>query len=673
MKNQNIIKNLVVLVVLMMVSSVNALCDHKIYVEVSSGTSIGENWDKNHVLIRNLDDDGYIMMVAIHKTNGTGDHWAVRLTETTDAGVEVWSFDYELLEAGTEELSATPFAIIHNLDNDGYVIAGAWENWGSSSLTHANQLSPFYLEVDGSGGVVEIKRHKVEGGNKGYVPLSICKGVDEYLTVGVKSTDYECISCARKIARLSKLDASLEETAARDLFNNYTITTTTPFVESYFDALCKIKKVPGQNEYIISGSLTENIVANTATSCGIYQKAGCSVAYIAKINSSLQIQWDKQFTDYGNQTPAAEPIHTTCPDFTFDSGEGETSVHGVINIIIEQNRTRFPGYYFELDYTNGSQSVFKLIGNTDSLRSSFFTNIFEEEDSLYLCGFAHKTVNGNPQYGQLMPTVFILDKSALTEAGTFYINADNNNFFNPGGFDDCYLGVHYLNTNDTYDDLVLSDGSCSGLVTPNNQTKSPIIYAPSSWVYVDHDGLNLACHVTYKGQNANITYSTSPTFFTSPEFHPSLYYDITSDECNYFEDDLVFQQNEDFEGSDAGDFLIDTTTEVERTVDDHDPDILVGVESCQIGGEAFFNGGSIFDEGMERQKNGLESVFGESEDAKGHEAYAIYDMRGVLIAKSESFEYLEAELRRAGIAEGVYIFSKSIDGKVVRVQKFMLK
>jgi len=307
----------VLLFIFILTSFIPCFANFKAFVRTQAGSTLAHERFKNHVLIRNAEDDGYLIMAAVVKSNGTKEYWGIRLISVSNEGDSTdWSYDYGLVQTGTFPLSTTPFSVIPNKDTSGYIICGAWQDYNNTSLRHEGIQQPFYLEVDKYGAVVKSHRGYIDNGTMGFVPLSIAKSEVGYFVAGVQSDDFECISCGRKSGRVAKLDSNFKEYASITLTSNYTISPSTPPMlghSSYFDALSKIKSIPGTHDYIVSGSLTENIVDDPV--CNLYGEAGISSGYIARMDSSLGLVWERQFSI----NPGTSVVHSTIPDFVLDS------------------------------------------------------------------------------------------------------------------------------------------------------------------------------------------------------------------------------------------------------------------------------------------------------------------------------------------------------------------
>ncbi|MCB9245195.1 MAG: hypothetical protein H6606_02090 [Flavobacteriales bacterium] len=514
---------------LLTLGSISSQAHFKAYVRTQNGATIATELFKNFVVIQNTNNDGFILMSAVVKSNGTREYWQIRLIATDLQGnIQNWSYDYGLLEA-TFPISTTPFAITTNLNNTGYVICGAWQPSTNTSLRHEGLQHPFYMEIDTLGNVTKTHRGTINNGTMGFVPLSICKGVNEYLVAGVQSDDFECVSCGRKMGRVAKLDTSFAETSCMTLSSNYTIVPTVPPLhgsDSYFDALGKIKKVPGVNQFIISGSVTENI--SDDPTCTAYGSVGISAGYIARIDSALNIVWEKKFKQNTNF-----PDHYTVPDFAIDSEEG--SVYLAVQWIFDQSSNGIPLHFVSLEASSGSLQEEFLIDGLGHLPSNYTTNLYIDERYIYVCGFANDTFNPSPIRNHLLPHVILLlkdDPDCVVR--TFYLQANN------GGYSslletDGYLGHRYIRTNDYYEDVVkYPPWTCNSTQQADTTLYSPMIYAGSSWVYCD--SMDLACIAPHN--SGPLVYSDTFTHSTYPQYYPSLYYSLDTAACYYQEIEL---------------------------------------------------------------------------------------------------------------------------------------
>ncbi|MCB9245197.1 MAG: T9SS type A sorting domain-containing protein [Flavobacteriales bacterium] len=513
---------------LLTLGSISSQAHFKAYVRTQNGATIATELFKNFVVIQNTNNDGFILMSAVVKSNGTREYWQIRLIATDLQGnIQNWSYDYGLLEA-TFPISTTPFAITTNLNNTGYVICGAWQPSTNTSLRHEGLQHPFYMEIDTLGNVTKTHRGTINNGTMGFVPLSICKGVNEYLVAGVQSDDFECVSCGRKMGRVAKLDTSFAETSCMTLSSNYTIVPTVPPLhgsDSYFDALGKIKKVPGVNQFIISGSVTENI--SDDPTCTAYGSVGISAGYIARIDSALNIVWEKKFKQ--NST---SPIHFTVPDFAIDTAT--ENIYLAVQWIIDDAANGIPLHFARINSSNGAIQKESFFDAGLHLPSNYTTNIYFDNNYVYACGFANDTMNASPERNHLLPHIIILEKDnpdSIVKA--FYLHANNGGY--PSLLEmDGYLGHRYINTNTNFEDIVVFNKTVSPTCNQTQKsdlTYSPVIYAGSSWVYCD--SMDLACIAPHN--SGPLVYRDTFTHSTYPQYFPSLYYAIDSAACYYNE------------------------------------------------------------------------------------------------------------------------------------------
>ncbi|MCB9245202.1 MAG: hypothetical protein H6606_02125 [Flavobacteriales bacterium] len=403
-------------------------------------------------------------------------------------------------------ISTTPFAITTNLNNTGYVICGAWQPSTNTSLRHEGLQHPFYMEIDTLGNVTKTHRGTINNGTMGFVPLSICKGVNEYLVAGVQSDDFECVSCGRKMGRVAKLDTSFAETSCMTLSSNYTIVPTVPPLhgsDSYFDALGKIKKVPGVNQFIISGSVTENI--SDSIPCLANGAVGISAGYIARIDSALNVVWEKKF----KKNNGGIPEHFTVPDFAIDTSQ--STVFAATNWITSIGGGAHPVHLSEIDLSNGN-IISELYPDGSHLPSTYVTNIHVDENFVYASGIGYGS-----NIDEMWPVLTVLKKSTLdTVFRYFYLQANNNGYASLVDLN-CYLGPSYLQTNSTSEDVVILDGCSNTKLPHNNRLFSPVCYVPSSWVYID--SMDLACTVPQK--SGPLVYRDTFTHSTYPQYYPS--------------------------------------------------------------------------------------------------------------------------------------------------------
>ena len=656
-----------------------AKSDHHTYVKTVSGSTILPDAGKNHVLIRNNDDDGYIMMIAILKDNGSGrNYWTTRIIETDDNGSVNWSKDYELLTAETFETSACPFAITPNHNGDGYIIAGAWQNYTEDNIVHEGIQSPFYIEIDNIGSVNQVQRQDLDDGNIGFVPLSICLGnasnVD-YMLVGVMSIDFASISSGAKEGRIARINSSLEETDSKIIKSGFVIDPNSTFDGhlSYFDAMCKIKHIPDQDdEYIISGSVTGDIAEECPT-CSIYEGAGMSKAYIARIDDNLDIVWDKEWAFFSSSAEAL--VHASCPDFSFDPEDGQDNVlHGIINWIMSEDGNAASGYYFELDLTNGSVSSFDVIDYSHSFSSDFLTNIFVDDDNIYICGFGHGLGASGPAIGSLLPLAWIFDKSTFNQSGSYILDIDNY-AFDVAQFEDCYLGIYYQNTNNTYVDLVVPSGNPINNTSQSGIPQSPLIYCPSSWIWSSENGL--ACSVPHKAND--LCYSSLPIITGNPQFFPALFFNINSNECYFISESPGDVGDESMLTPDVDVFTGMETDEIEVTENVDDNTIVDGLyvcgEACPGSTPFQSNSSELLD-----QYNSMDTINFIDQIVKPNVIVRqsdlqieIYDDLGRFIYSSKSNPNdVDLINQIAQLKSGVYIFVKISNGNNIERHKIFI-
>ena len=641
-----------------------AKSDHKTYVKIVSGSpvsTVSTDWGKNNILLRSNEDAGYILVSALHKDTtspSTRDYWAIRVIKVGDNGDLGWLFDYTLYESDDNDadaLCAAPFAICPNIDGSGYVIAGSWQPASNTSLIHYGSQGSFYLEISNSGAVIRIRRHVI---TPGYVPLSICVGETgesyedgQYVSVGVMSGDYKCISCSDKVGRIVRLDYDFDEIDAKTMNANFTVnpSSTEKGSDSRFDALCKIRKIPNIEEeaYIISGAITGAFSADES-SYNLYEYAGISQGYIARIDDNLDVVWDKTYARYTDATPEYNHHQFSCPDFAFDPDD-EDVVHGVMNLIYEPTGNPYGGIYFKLNLNNGNQIEANMLHGHSNFKSGFYTNIFVTSDSIFMCGLAEAESGAGYNNGTLQPFAFKFGKSTPhTQGGSFFLQADNYGY--DVGFADCYLGIVYGSTNTTYEDLVqayiltdLTTGTTDKVIG----RYAPIIYCPSAWTYDDEYGL--ACHVPHKANS--LCFSTSFVFAQNPQFFPSLFFNIYSTDCYYEDEEPTFETEIDLLTPDVtylSDNAIEAMTEGVRIIENTP---VYGTNNCgqpEPCAAPFLNTTQI-------PRTDLEGI-------KGYDFVEIYDIRGVLIYSGITLKSFYDNTSE--ISSGIY-FIKYLKGQRV--------
>lgn len=523
-------KRVTILLVVLISVVTPSLANFRAFVRTHAGSTLAHERFKNHVLIRNAEDDGYLIMAAVVKSNGTKEYWNIRLISVSHEGDSTdWSYDYGLLQTGTFPLSTTPFAVIPNKDTSGYVICGGWQDHNNLSLRHEGIQQPFYMEIDKYGNVLKSHRGSIDNGTMGFVPLSIEHSESGYFVAGVKSDDFECVSCGRKSGRVAKIDSNFKEYACMAVTSNYTITPSTPPMpgnSSYFDALSKIKRIPGSDDYIISGSITYNI--SDSTTCGWYGEAGISSGYIARIDSSLSLIWENTF----DQNGSLNPDHSTIPDFAIDTST--SSIYYPNQFFGHQTGNPLVLHLNVCSISTGTTSHTYLYENHPNYHSNFVSNIFYDENDLWVCGYANDRTNKTLR-NEMMPLYFCIDKDSFYVKNSTLLDANNSDY--PSITDvDCYLCGHYNITNNNNSDVVELTGNC-GL---NEWTKamsnlySPIIYSASGFNY--HLDSGLTCVVPHL--SGPLVYQDTFSHASSPQFFPAIFYSIDSTACYYIAEEL---------------------------------------------------------------------------------------------------------------------------------------
>ncbi|MCB9246782.1 MAG: hypothetical protein H6606_10180 [Flavobacteriales bacterium] len=661
--------------------------DNVTLVQVVSGSTVAPDLGKNHFVIPSNGGSGEIWVHAILRDTTVlsvkREYWAVRVLETGSAGLG-WSFDYKLYD-GEQQISAAPFAITPNFDSSGYVIAGAWQQATDTGIRHEGIQSPFYLEIDNDGYVIRYSRRVLGNGSTGFVPLSICQGEQEgealtekyYITVGVQSADFACISCSEKKGRIARIDGNLDEVAARTLKTTFTINPLSVQLgnQSRFDALCKVKKVPGEEEqYLVSGSITGDIGAHDP-SLNLAGEAGISNAYIAKIGGDLTVIWDKAFS-YTTDGSYQKPVHSSCVDFVCDLKDGEDfNIHGIINVITDQDSNSADcGFYFKLDQSGFEKAFYNIptTGRNYYDEQMFLTNIFLDDDSIYLTGFAHLFVVGsigtNDMY-ELEPIVIKWDRNL--NHGESIVVRDSNQFWGTHrNLADCYLGMYYHYTNSIYQDLVRvhdSSNTTTNYTIRSSRNKSPLIYCPSSWAMTHNHGL--ICHVPQIANN--LCYSGSFTFSASPQFCASLYYNLDLSECYVFEET-------DHAKLDTFDFLDVDVQQMTETSDDSLLNVLSDHNSAFQSGENFCAEPCIGSYPMPNYKmidgegsilSELELLRPDIEPIDSNLIIEVYTTTGALLGDVTSIEYLGGRINQnMHLETGIYflVFYKDAVVKGVR-------
>ena len=453
------------------------------YVEVDpiTGDSIIREL-KNFNVIQSVDGNGYLQMHASRPR----DVWRVRLIRTDKAGDLIWQFDYLFMDSLSIRFSTIPFAICHNLDGDGYVVAGIW----SRDFTYDNsgKVHPFYMEIDDLGQVIQAKRLMISS-DTCFAPLKIKPSYPDqtYVVAGVSSDTLSDINFDFRAGRVCKISRNLSELpGAVEIKSSYASTPAIATRGSLFDALNNVEVVQEGSSYyyVISGAVTDDLYRVDPLSF-YFGQYGRSVPYIAKTDTNLNIIWYQAgFVD-------ANYDHSVMTDVVYDSSNN--SLYAICmrpsnlneNISLEVR---------ELDWSNGAtvQSVFTTnssgsakFTNVD-VHDYFFGNLVLSGDGLIAVGYSiEQPNNGVPPYNDKMdPFVIYFDKNDLSTITSSWYSSQETFGTLSLDFMQGYLGYRYPLTKA---DFYVNSQSLSNSPT-QRASISPMIYFPEMAVF-DTDSL----------------------------------------------------------------------------------------------------------------------------------------------------------------------------------------
>lgn len=452
------------------------------YVKVVAGNPVLDEVVKNFNVVRAVDGDGFLQMIAVYRQ--TDQYWRTRLIRTDTSGGVVWSNDYILYEdpAQIDELSSAPFSICINTSEDGYVIAGIWTPQEVRPMEHGGFQGSFYLEVDVTGSVVQLSRHaayQVDSADLWcFAPLKIKPaGSSGYAVAGVMSDSLSEVTSGIRLGRMCLLDNTLSETKARTIrsqhASNSNIGTSTG---TFYDALNNVEviEVPGEGfHYIFSGSMTGELLCTSQAPQGEY---GNALPFIGRFDDTLGYVWHRLGID-SNFVNDNHLSHTSCGGLYYSESKG--SVFVTITIVTPDNSNQSHANYIELDvlngnYVNGVSLEMSSYGWGGTHLNYYFTQIEERNDTVILAGYTYDdsySPTGTPADDELSPVLFVADhanKSAIR--GTIF-PVENSNYLT--SVHDCFLCYKYQLSH-----LYEVNNGCLGAVRQVSSI-APVIYSPN--------------------------------------------------------------------------------------------------------------------------------------------------------------------------------------------------
>lgn len=550
----------------------------------TGNNAVGGDITKNHQIIRNNTDDGFLQVMAgLTDVSGTM-KWHIRLIAIDNGHNLLWSKELVVQESVGVTISTVPFSICQNLNNDGFVIAGIVDNRLGSNLKLNHEgggtQRPFFMEIDDFGNVTQLKVGDfISPMNSVYsfVPFTICKRGNNqgYMAAGLMTTDVSVLNASHR-GYISKLDAAFDEIDG-------TIMTSTQGINAHpivnkperFDLITKIKPVPNEEDnYIICGAITENLFESSmfkhlsGSQFLFYARgwdnppsyeyaAGSSQGYIAKISENFALApiWENKIMEETNH-------HCNFVDFTFD--EHENTIYVIGNTIAKFGSiaTTF-GSLFILDKSTGSTHHGGYLRGHTNHTESFWTNIYVGEDNYYACGFTldiNTPINYSTPFSfskGLNPYVMVFDKTSHNyQSESFMIRGRNENYLsNPileGFIQYLYPNANYYPNNGSYvimdynnKSYYMGDSDPYHNVISEIKMHSPTSWTPNAWLR-NEEG-ELTCLAVRKASYvANGTHFPSvsidyPTIWGNGNVFGSLY--IHPSACGIAFDELeqIFQ------------------------------------------------------------------------------------------------------------------------------------
>ena len=515
-----------------------------------------QDYTKNHLIIRNVTDDGYLQCMAGLTYINNMQMWCIRLIEIDDDLNVRWTKDINLEESTQVPISTTPFAICKSFDNNEYIITGIVDNRIDTSfkINHKDSLTQraFFLSLDVLG-TVQLSKISVPilpNDFFRFAPMSIAPRHNNqgYIAVGFVHTDFYYAQ-GTNLGYISIMDNNFNETDGKVVASWYTLSLHPTGNETQgFDALLKVKPIPNTDDYIICGSMTEELFKKGKNSGIFYTNlwdnfptfsgaAGSTQGYISRINDNLSIMpmWELTTAKSSNR-------HCNIIDFVIDD-ENEKRLYAVGNSIINEPHTlKSYGLIFEIDYQTGSVIDGGDLTISINTHTSFWTNIFSDVNHVYLCGF-NKDITPPSGFNMLNPKVTSFLKSNLTVSNfSYYIDAENQNFdFGTNAYQG-YANLFYppqsnfptnfqlklFDTTYVRNNFHPDENKPYVFNSLNYQQSSPTSYVPNAWLYDTERGFT--CITLRDWQNLNFFNGPIPIPFSFP--YPTVWANTITEQCH---------------------------------------------------------------------------------------------------------------------------------------------
>lgn len=473
-------KNMVCIILgALMVFSVQA--QKRGYIYTTNGVDADYREIKNLNVVRGVDGEGFLQVHAIVGN----DRWNVRCIRTDDTGTVIWMKEYNFRPHSGLDTSTCPFAVCHNLTNDGYVIAGIWSM--TFSYDHSSLESPFYIEIDDYGALIQAKRQRISM-DTCFAPLKIKPSYEDqtYVVVGVSGNRMDKITSDYRAARVCKLDAQLNELpGARELKSTYATSASIAANGIVYDAFNNVEVFNDGSgyAYVVSGCVTDDLY-RANTSHPDFGNYGRAVPFIAKMDTNLNIIWNK--ADYSINSTYDHSIVT---DVTYDQDRNSLYVIHMRSSTIGDEKAL---EVRELDYNTGNEAQDPVYTSTSvgsapfalaEVSNYYFSNTFVSGDELILVGYAleNRTRQILTNQEKIDPFVIALDKSDLSQMQYAYYEPAKTHGFLDLSWVQGYLGYRYPLSNA---DFWVADASSTPFpyAKKTAQSHSPLIYFPEMTV-----------------------------------------------------------------------------------------------------------------------------------------------------------------------------------------------
>jgi hypothetical protein len=545
------------------------------YVEVVAGNPVTDEVVKNFNLVRAVDDEGFVQMIAVF--NQTDQYWRSRLIKTDTSGSVLWSRDYLLYgdPGANHRIDGVPFSICRSATNDGYVIAGIFSESRTRVMEHGGYQSSFYLRVDAVGNVQNVERHTTYIADSleiwCFAPLKI-KAVGDigYVVAGVMSDSLSDVTSGTRMGRLCLLDTGLNETKAVVMQSwhaaNSNIASATG---TFYDALNNVEvvEIPGEGyHYICSGSMTGEMLCPFDTSgVGDY---GNALPFIGRFDDTLGYMWHRLGID-SVQLTANRGQPTVAGGLEYSPSTG-TVFMSLMNPFEFDLATGAYGRFLELDAMSGS-----LIQSFDAwINSSTWSNLGEiyfyitqielQGDTLLMAGYTHNdhhTTHGLPIDQELTPIVFLIDNQADTAFGFYLFPSTNSDYLSSHS---SYLSYQYRLGNLPF--LNRRCNSIGGMVTgalDTGNTVNPVIYSPDIALFNSNKNFGIDAIAGVKKDSSSLSVVYRPALLVLNDLP-----------CVYLEDHLIIPDHDLI----SYDILLDRSfarrIEMDRIQEDNDHNIL---------------------------------------------------------------------------------------------------